>query len=143
AEQHATDLLAPATDDILGEVALTNPDPAAKHRALLASARTDGFAAAYRPTLLTDSLHAWMATETWEDSRDYLASHLDLLTSETAEVLATFAPSAVTHTHFALLHLASHADIDTAYRCLTDRNALTEQLRHATCPTLPRSVAVL
>jgi hypothetical protein len=144
AERHAADLLAPATDEVLAEIALADPDMAAEHRTLLEAARTEGFTAAYRPALLADSLRAWMGTATWEDSRTYLAGHLDELSTQVATtVLGAFAPSAVTLTHAALLHLVGLAGIDTAYRCLTDRHTLNEQLRTATDPALLHSVAIL
>jgi hypothetical protein len=147
AEQHADELLDASSNEVLDEVALSAPEVAAEHHALLESARLDGFSTAYQPYILIEAIRAWMDTGTWEDSRAYLDAHPDLLAGPDAlNALYDLEPSPATTTHAALLNLIASTGTDTAYQCLTDRKILAAQLQHALTIADPRvleSVAVL
>jgi hypothetical protein len=135
-QAHARQLMAPATDIVLDELALRIPaELVGQHRALLATARKAGIAAAYQPLLLACVLREWIMAPDWDTSRAFLRDHPEFLDQDVSGILAQLgadASGADIAVHQALLILATGpAGIDGAYRCVTGQQELGTQVTDA------------
>ena len=129
---HTELLTSPDTDAVLDEFALLAPQPLIdQHRKLLQAAKEHGIDNAYRPFLLFELLHAWLAADDWETSRIFLTEHPELLDPEALHLLDgsdnESSPRAVVHRALLML-ISATEDIETSYRALTERQHLDRLL---------------
>ena len=133
---HVAQLVTPATDIALCELALLVPvELIEQHRVLLATAADHGIASAYRPALLGEALDLWLTSRNRASSQAFLQNHPELLDEEVRAMLSRRRENSQTPTiavHQAVLALAAGpAGINGAYLCLDDLRELDALLTKA------------
>ncbi|WP_328414764.1 tetratricopeptide repeat protein [Streptomyces violaceus] len=130
--RHADALGADEASTALAEFALAWP-VAEQHQRIRELVLSEGMNAVFPALILRDTLSGWLACENWDDSKRFLQEHSELLLDESAENTLTenddVTPGIAVHA--ALLRIARAEDIDTAFQCVQNRDALQRHVLRA------------
>ncbi|WP_405897389.1 tetratricopeptide repeat protein [Streptomyces sp. NBC_00727] len=121
--RHADALGSREAATALDELALLDRATAQRHAALRELVLDHGVTAAYDPLILSEQLAAWVACDSWTESRAYLRDHPRLLRVRPSQDTPL--------SHVALLDVSRAEGMDAAYRLVEDRDALQAYVERA------------
>ncbi|WP_435280260.1 tetratricopeptide repeat protein [Streptomyces koelreuteriae] len=130
--RHADALGADEAATALAEFALAWP-VAEQHQRIRELILFQGADFVFQALILQDTLSGWLECESWDDSKRFFQENSEVLLAESAEKFLTKTDGVTPGiaVHAALLRIARTEDIDTAFQCVQDRDALQRQVLRA------------